>query len=76
MVFHPGGKLRAQMATAGRLMHRGYALTIVDHKSLMRHAPITMTSKGFGIAVVIQEEAVLGVVNDGNLRRNMGTLMQ
>ena len=59
-VFHPGGKLGAQMATVAQLMHRGDALPIVDHKTPMQDALITMTSKGFGIAVVIQEGALLG----------------
>ena len=75
-VFHPGGKLGAQMATVAQLMHRGDALPIVDHKTSMQDALITMTSKGFGIAVVIQEGALLGVVTDGDLRRHMDTLMQ
>jgi arabinose-5-phosphate isomerase len=42
----------------------------------MQDALITMTSKGFGIAVVIQEGALLCVVTDGDLRRHMDTLMQ
>ena len=75
-VFHPGGKLGAQMATVAQLMHRGGALPIVDHTTSMQDALITMTSKGFGIAVVIQDDALLGVVTDGDLRRHMGTLMQ
>ncbi|NCW61666.1 MAG: KpsF/GutQ family sugar-phosphate isomerase, partial [Rhodobacteraceae bacterium] len=75
-VFHPGGKLGAQMATVAQLMHHGDALPIVDHKTPMQDALITMTSKGFGIAVVIQEGALLGVITDGDLRRHMDTLMQ
>ena len=75
-MFHPGGKLGAQMATVAQLMHRGDALPIVDHTTSMQDALITMTSKGFGIAVVIQDGTLLGVVTDGDLRRNMGTLMQ
>ena len=75
-VFHPGGKLGAQMAMVAQLMHRGDALPIVDYKTPMQDALITMTSKGFGIAVVIKEGALLGVITDGDLRRHMDTLMQ
>ena len=57
-------------------MHRGDALPIVDHKTPMQDALITMTSKGFGIAVVIQEGALFGVITDGDLRRHMDTLLQ
>lgn len=74
-VFHPGGKLGAQMATVAQLMHRGDALPIVDHKTPMQDALITMTSKGFGIAVVVQGVALFGVITDGDLRRHMDTLM-
>jgi len=74
-VFHPGGKLGAQMATVAQLMHHGDALPIVDHKTPMQDALITMTSKGFGIAVVIQEGALLGVITDGDLRRHMEGLL-
>ena len=66
----------AQLATVAQLMHRGDALPIVDHKTPMQDALITMTSKGFGIAVVIQDGALLGVITDGDLRRHMDTLMQ
>ena len=75
-VFHPGGKLGAQMATVAQLMHQGDALPIVDHETRMQDALITMTSKGFGIAVVIKNETMLGVITDGDLRRHMDTLMQ
>ena len=64
------------MATVVQLMHRDDALPIVDHKTPMQDALITMTSKGFGIAVVIQEGVLLGVITDGDLRRHMDTLMQ
>ena len=75
-VFHPGGKLGAQMATVAQLMHCGDAMPIVDYATPMQDALITMTSKGFGIAVVIKEDALLGVITDGDLRRHMDSLMQ
>lgn len=74
-VFHPGGKLGAQMATVAKLMHCKDALPIVDYETLMPEALITMTSKGFGVAVVIKEKTLLGVITDGDLRRHMKTLM-
>jgi arabinose-5-phosphate isomerase len=74
-VLHPGGKLGAQLATVAQLMHEGDALPLVDEKTPMQDALITMTSKGFGIAVVIQDGALLGVITDGDLRRHMQTLM-
>ena len=74
-VFHPGGKLGAQMATVAQLMHSGDALPVVDANMPMQEALITMTSKGFGIAAVCRDGMLTGVISDGDLRRHMHHLM-
>ena len=74
--FHPGGKLGAQLARVGDLMHEGNALPLVDADTPMTEVLIAMTSKGFGIAATTHNDGRLnGVITDGDLRRNMGTLM-
>ena len=75
-VFHPGGKLGAQMATVAQLMHRGDALPVVDANIPMQDALITMTAKGFGIAAVCHNGRLTGVISDGDLRRHMHHLME
>jgi arabinose-5-phosphate isomerase len=75
-VIHPGGKLGAQMATVGQLMHTGDEVPIVAHDMPMQDVLITMTSKGFGTAAVCQDGRLMGVVSDGDLRRHMHHLMQ
>ncbi len=75
-VFHPGGKLGAQMATIGQLMHTGDDVPIVAHDVPMQDVLITMTSKGFGTAAVCENGRLIGVVSDGDLRRHMHHLMQ
>ena len=75
-VFHPGGKLGAQMATVGQLMHTGDEVPIVAHDMPMQDVLIIMTSKGFGTAAVCQDGRLMGVVSDGDLRRHMHHLMQ
>ena len=74
-VFHPGGKLGAQMATVAQLMHSGDALPVVDAHVPMQDALITMTAKGFGIAAVCGDGQLTGVISDGDLRRHMHHLM-
>lgn len=74
-VFHPGGKLGAQMATVAQLMHSGDALPVVDANMPMQDALITMTAKGFGIAAVCRDGQLTGVISDGDLRRHMHHLM-
>ena len=73
-VFHPGGKLGAQMARVEGLMHAD-RLPLVDTTTPMSEALLTMTSGGFGIAVVVADGRLFGIVTDGDLRRNMTGLL-
>jgi len=74
--FHPGGKLGAQLARCDELMHLEAELPLVSPDTPMSETLIAMTSKGFGIAIVVNHEGgLVGVVTDGDLRRNMADLM-
>ncbi|AWI86769.1 KpsF/GutQ family sugar-phosphate isomerase (plasmid) [Alloyangia pacifica] len=75
-VFHPGGKLGAQMRKVSDLMHTGAAVPALAHDAPMHDVLLTMTSKGFGIAALTREGRLFGVITDGDLRRNMDNLMQ
>jgi len=75
-IFHPGGKLGAQMATVENLMHIGDSVPVVQHELSMPDTLITMTSKGFGIAAVCKNGQLFGIISDGDLRRNMHHLME
>lgn len=75
-VFHPGGKLGAQMMRVADLMHKDEALPLVDHSAPMSDVLLTMTSKGFGLAGVMQDNRLIGVISDGDLRRHMEGLME
>jgi len=75
-IFHPGGKLGAQMATVKQLMHGRENLPLVEENTPMETVLLEMTSKGFGTAGVVDADGVLrGVISDGDLRRNMSRLM-
>ena len=74
--FHPGGALGAQLVAVGEVMHRGRDMPVVSADTSMRETLLEMTSKGFGIAGVIDAAGRLqGVITDGDLRRNMDTLL-
>jgi len=73
--FHPGGKLGARLSKVSQLMHGAEALPLVDAGLPMSEALIVMSEKGFGIAGVTDGERLVGVISDGDLRRNMGDLM-
>ena len=68
--YHPGGKLGAQLLTAGQLMHKGNELPLVAQGTALSQGIVEMTSKRFGIAAVVNGHGQLtGVLTDGDLRR-------
>ncbi len=70
--FHPGGSLGNQLIKVKELMHSGDALPIVKPDMLMSDTLIEMTAKHFGcVAVTDDKTKLLGVITDGDLRRNM-----
>jgi arabinose-5-phosphate isomerase len=73
--FHPGGKLGAQLATVGDLMHGSDSLPLVTPQTPMQDVLLVMTSCGFGTALVVQENALTGIITDGDLRRHMQDLL-
>ena len=75
-VFHPGGKLGAQLQTVGDLMHAGAELPIVAPNTPMPQALLVMTEKRFGCVGVQGPDGLLaGLITDGDLRRHMDGLM-
>ena len=71
-VFHPGGKLGANLRLARDVMHRGDAVPLVASGTTMRDALVTMTGKSFGCVGVIDGDGLLvGIVTDGDLRRHL-----
>ena len=75
-VLHPGGKLGSKMMMVNQVMHKSDALPIVETKTSMKETLLTMSSKGFGIAAVVNEnDFLVGVITDGDLRRHINDLM-
>ena len=75
-VFHPGGKLGAKLMTVGQLMHKNDTMPLVKTETSMKETLLTMSSKGFGIAAIVDEIGCLvGVITDGDLRRHIDNLL-
>ncbi|MBL8630536.1 MAG: KpsF/GutQ family sugar-phosphate isomerase [Rhodospirillaceae bacterium] len=70
-VFHPGGKLGRRLLKVKDLMHGATELPLVQPTSSMPDTILVMTQKTFGIAGVIENGKLAGVVTDGDLRRHM-----
>ena len=68
---HPGGRLGRRLLLLIRdLMHTDEAIPRVREGTLLRDALVEMTRKGLGMtAVVDEDERVLGIFTDGDLRR-------
>lgn len=75
MAFHPGGTLGAQLLKVSSVMHRGDALPIVAAETDMGETLLEMTAKGFGVAALVENGMLRGVITDGDLRRNLDHLM-
>ncbi|MGL4975109.1 MAG: KpsF/GutQ family sugar-phosphate isomerase [Bosea sp. (in: a-proteobacteria)] len=70
LVFHPGGKLGAQLKSVASMMHQGDALPQVAHDATMDVVVAQISAKGFGCAMVSGADGKLaGIVTDGDLRR-------
>jgi arabinose-5-phosphate isomerase len=70
--LHPGGSLGARLKPVRRLMHAGKGLPLARADSSMHDTVVEMTAKRLGVVGVTDDEGhLLGVITDGDLRRNI-----
>ena len=70
--LHPGGTLGARLKPVRRLMHSGEQLPVIGAENSMHDAIVEMTEKRLGIVGVIDDAGnLVGVITDGDLRRNI-----
>lgn len=69
---HPGGKLGKRLiTTVGDLMSKGKDLPIVSREMTLSETLIEISSKGLGVALVIDKKKLAGIFTDGDLRRTL-----
>ena len=67
---HPGGALGRRLLTSvADVMRTGSALPRVAQDTLIPDALTEMSSKGMGMAIVLEGERPVGIFTDGDLRR-------
>lgn len=72
-LFHPGGKLGKEFIKIESIMRKGDLIPSVKANASVRKAIVEITKKGLGIVAVVDDnERILGVISDGDLRRNLG----
>lgn len=67
--LHPGGKLGKRLARVEALMHSDDAIPRVGPKTSMPDVIYEMSRKKLGLTTVVENDKLLGVISDGDLRR-------
>jgi arabinose-5-phosphate isomerase len=69
---HPGGKLGKRLITTVEdLMSKGKDLPVVSKEMTLSETLIEISSKGLGVALVIDKKKLAGIFTDGDLRRTL-----
>jgi arabinose-5-phosphate isomerase len=69
---HPGGKIGKRLMRVEQLMHAGDHAPIVRADAAMPDVIYEISSKGLGMACVVDADGTLkGIITDGDLRRHM-----
>ena len=72
--FHPKGNIGKDLVKVSEITHGKSKLPLVGENDLMSKALIVMTKKSFGcVGVINKKNKLLGIITDGDLRRNMNT---
>ncbi len=75
--FHPGGTLGNQMLKIKDIMNTGnLPLVTLDNNTKMEEIIICATNVGFGCVGIVQNEKLVGVITDGDIRRNIKNIME
>ena len=70
--IHPGGMLGLRLRPVRRVMHGGDLLPLVGADTSMHDAIVVMSEKRLGVVGVTDGEGrLVGVITDGDLRRNI-----
>jgi arabinose-5-phosphate isomerase len=71
--FHPGGHLGKKLLRVEDVMHTGNQVPRVPPEMPIRDVLFEMTSKRLGLTTVVDGEGrLLGMISDGDLRRQLG----
>ena len=69
---HPGGKLGKRLITTVEdLMAKNKDLPVVSRDMTLSDTLIEISSKGLGVALVVEKKRLVGIFTDGDLRRTL-----
>jgi arabinose-5-phosphate isomerase len=67
--LHPGGRIGKKLARVRQLMHSGDAVPRVSPWTPMTEVIYEMSRQGLGMTTVIEDNRLVGLISDGDLRR-------
>jgi len=70
--LHPSGRIGKRFMRAAQLMHAGDQAPVVPLTMPMRDVLNVMTDKGLGMACVVDNGRLVGIITDGDVRRKVG----
>ena len=70
-IFHPGGRLGRRLLTKVEDVMRQDNLPIVSPTTSLGDVIITISNARLGIAAIVENEVLIGVITDGDIRRAM-----
>jgi arabinose-5-phosphate isomerase len=72
-VYHPGGSLgRRLLMKVKDVMHSGSNLAVVEKNTGIDEVLVTMTKKKLGAVCVLENEKMIGIITEGDIRRALG----
>ena len=69
-IFHPGGKIGTSLLSVSNIMRTQNQIPLVQASENMQEVLLEMTSKHLGCVGVLAENALIGIITDGDLRRS------
>ena len=70
-VFHPGGNIGSSLLLAKDIMVTGKQLPLINYKKNLNDALKIINQKKLGIVVILKNQYIVGLVTDGDLRREI-----
>lgn len=72
--FHPGGSLGKRLLTTARDVMRTEDLPVCDTSTPLSEAVILVSRSRLGLVVPVEDDKVVGIITDGDVRRAMERL--
>lgn len=69
--YHPGGSLGRRLHTRVRDVMRHRNLPFISPEKTVHESMFTMTTGRLGLAIVVEDDLLKGIITDGDLRRAM-----